>query len=96
MRSFNKESMSAFICGYLDSEAFFDEGYMEVTSASWDLIYQIKLILSQFNIRTTLNKKEAKAYPDNDYWRLNLSGVDYRTYADKIGLYLFLKNRKAK
>lgn len=86
IRSFNKESMSAFVCGYLDSEGYYSKSSMEVSSASWDLIYQIKLIISQFGMTCSLRKKIVNNYPENDYWVINLSGNDYRRFIREVGL----------
>ena len=83
----NENSMSHFLCGYLDSEGYFCDHELEVCSASHKLLYQIKLILSQFSINSTLTEKTANNYPNNDYWRLLVSGDDYIRYIETIGRY---------
>lgn len=93
--SFDKDTMSSFLCGYLDSEAYFYKSGMEVSSASYDLLYQIKLILSQYSISSTISSKNVKAYPDNDYWQIHISGQDYLKFINNIGL-LYSKSNKQK
>jgi protein RecA len=94
IRSFDKQSMSAFLCGYLDSEAYYSKSSMEVSSASWELIYQIKLILSQFGIGCTLSEKKVNNYPENDYWVINLSGRDYREFVKNVGIKYSLSQKQ--
>lgn len=81
-----EESMGNFLCGYLDSESYMYDMGLEVSSASYKLLYQIKLILSQFSVRSSLYKKTVNAYPDNDYWIVHISGIDYVNFIEKIGL----------
>lgn len=85
IRECNKESLISFIQGYMDSESYCDsERGIEVTSASYDLLFQLKLILSQFKIISFLSKKTVKSYEENNYWRLSISGQDCLKYINII------------
>jgi len=79
-------SLKNLIQGYMDCESYCssDRG-IEVTSASYDLLFQLKLILSQFGIISFLSEKNVKGYEHNDYWRLCVAGKDCITFIKKIG-----------
>jgi len=86
IRSFDYATMREFIRGYMDCECYISGKKLEVTSASYMLLYQLKLILQQiFGIIGSLNKKLVHDYPENEYWRLCISGSDFSAYMDRIG-----------
>ena len=88
IRSFTFVSFKALLQGYMDCECYIDKtkAEIEVTSASYDLLFQLKLILQQvFNITAQLSEKKVKDYPKNEYWKLNITGDDCRKYVQIIG-----------
>ena len=86
IRESNKEGLKAFLQGYLDCEcSISNEKGLEVTSASYILLYQVKLLLLQFGIIASLHEKNVKNYEENDYWRLNIYGPDFVKYINLIG-----------
>lgn len=85
VRELDRNSMASFLRGFLDSESYMKD-HLEVSSASYILLYQIKLILSQFGIVSMLDKiGPIKGYEENDYWRLSIYGDDYEDYIYIIG-----------
>ena len=86
IHSMNKTSLKEFIRGYMDCESYCDSTKgMEVSSASYDLIYGIKLLLSQFGIISFLKEKKVKGYEENKYWKLGITGDDFIKYINIIG-----------
>ena len=86
IRELTKEGLVSFLQGYMDCECYISEQGLEVTSASYDLLYQVKLILSQFGITTFLGENGViKGYEENDYCRLTISGQDFERYIIEIG-----------
>lgn len=97
VRELDKQSLISFIRGYLDPESYVSSEGLEVSSASWDLLYQLKLILTQFDITSFLNRNgEVKGYEDNEYWRLTITGADFEKYLSEIGFSSDVKNNQAK
>lgn len=81
-----KENIINLIKGYVDAESYIGEYGIEICSASHTLLYQIKLLLSQFNIKSYLNELgDVKGYEDNDYYRLMIYGQDVDVYYNEIG-----------
>lgn len=94
IRSFDEDSLRAFLRGFIECEGYFGQS-LEITSASYELIYQIKLLLSQFGVTATLNNKIASNYPNNNYYRLCISGDSYLTYINNIGFSSPIKKEQA-
>lgn len=62
--------LAAFIRGYYHTDGYFSErGYIEISSASKEILSQIKTLLSFFGIITRLKRKEEQYY-------LTISGAD--------------------
>jgi recombination protein RecA len=93
----DQETVLNFLFGYLDSEGYFTDTELEVCSASYKLLYQVKLLLSQLDISATLSEKTAKTYPEKDYWRMHVSGSDYyrlvSQYLDRYSISNKVKNK---
>ena len=70
-------STSAFLRGYFDCEAHYDGKAFEVASASHRLLREVKLILRNFEIHSTLKPKWVDG---KEYWRLFLSGQDAKLF----------------
>ena len=87
IRSLNKHSLREVVKGFIDCEGWFDlaGGKIEVSSASEQLIKQLKLILQQFGIMSLLHPVHVNEYPNNKYWALNISGVSFYKYLREIG-----------
>lgn len=86
VRMANKDAQVMFLRSYFELECSIESGVgIEVTSASKKLLDQIRLMLLNIGITSSVNKKVAKNYPDNDYFRLNLSGANYDRYMTEIG-----------
>jgi RecA/RadA recombinase len=86
IRKFDRESLKAVIRGYVECEGYFGPNEIEVTSASFELMRQFKIILQGFGIKSSLNKKFVEAYPDNDYYRVVMSGENAVKYIKIIGV----------
>lgn len=85
LRRLERSHLAALIRGYIDCEGYADESSLEVTSASWELLRQLRLMLQQFGIHASVRPKVASNYPENDYYRLLISGGDLETYRSEIG-----------
>ncbi|MBQ7431173.1 MAG: hypothetical protein IJ208_05210 [Butyrivibrio sp.] len=81
----NKESQIAFLRGYFDCESSITGRTIEVCSASKKLLHQVRLLLQNLGIQSTVHHKYVSNYPDNDYWRLVITGCDLRAFIDVIG-----------
>lgn len=81
-------NLTDFIRGYVDCECDIrvDNSTLELVSASHRLLFQLKhSLLMEYGIVSILSEKKVKAYPDNEYWRLCISGSDFRRYIEIIG-----------
>ena len=88
LRTLCRKSLICVIQGYLDCECSIDpdKSGLEVASASYELLFQLKLLLAQyFGVVSTLHEKQVSSYPDNDYWRLSIHGDALRRYAEEVG-----------
>ncbi len=87
VRKGNKESISWFLAGYFDSESYAssDTRSIEVSSASYKLLYQIKLLLQYYGIISTLSAKSpVKGYEDKSYWCLMLYSYNVVKFIENI------------
>jgi len=86
IRTGTEATVRAFIQGYMDCESYVssDKGF-EVVSASFELVYVLKLLLEFFGILSILGDKPVKAYPDNKYYRLTITGPDAVAFINTIG-----------
>lgn len=97
IRRMGDESLVAVLQGYFDCECSVDveKTCLEVTSASRELLDDIKLLLQlRFNIVGLVREKEVKAYPDNDYWRMIISGEEARRFIRTVGTRSTLRMEK--
>jgi recombination protein RecA len=86
VRRGDRESVRAFLQGYMDSESFVSPRQeIQVTSKSKDVLFTVKLMLQQFGIISSLRPKRVAARPDETYWTLTMSGANARLYRDTIG-----------
>lgn len=88
LRKADKDTLRAIVGGYVDCECSIEkEGRcLEVSSASQELLTELKLILQQFGIISLVRDKSVKVYPDNDYFKLTISGQELLKYNEIIGL----------
>jgi len=92
------EAKRVFLRSYMDLESYFSVASktIEVTSASFQLIHQLKLILQQeFGIFSNIATKKVKLKlwdTHRNYFRLIMSGDDVKKYIDFIGYDLEEKN----
>jgi recombination protein RecA len=86
IRSLDAEGFRAVMQGYFDCECSIDGGTIEVSSASWKLLFEVKcLLLAHFGITGILKSKTVSAYEENDYWRLSLYGEEAERYVEMVG-----------
>lgn len=88
VRELGDDALIAVLQGYFDCECSVDveKTCIEVTSASRELLGDLKLLLQlRFGIIGLLREKKAKDYPDNDYWRMTLSGGEARRFIRRVG-----------
>ena len=87
-----------FIQSYMDLESYLDlnKWALEVSSASKELLFQLKLLLqNDFGIISFLNEKYAQLEgweKPETYYRLTISGKDFDLYLKKIGFGISQKN----
>ncbi len=81
-----REVVVSFLQGLFDTEASVGPQNWEYTTASVRLAREVQALLLNLGIRVSFTKKPVKAYPDNDYFRLQTSGESIRRYAD-VGLF---------
>lgn len=85
LMSCNKETIKNLLQGYFDCEGYFDATHIEVTSKSRKLLYQVKLLLSQFGIKSTLDDGMFVGDYSDLYYRLSIYSEDYDLYIQEIG-----------
>lgn len=86
MRGFDRDAMGHLLAGYLDCEASYHDGTFEVSSASENLLAQVRLLLRGFGVHSTVGSKRVNEYPDTPYWRLTVSGGDLVSLRDNLPL----------
>lgn len=87
IRMGNENTARDFLAGFFDCECSVDDRKqaLEVTSASKELLVQIRLMLNQFGIQSSINVKNVKTYPDNEYYRIHISGTEAEKFFNIIG-----------
>jgi intein/homing endonuclease len=96
IRQLSSDQICMVLQGYFDCECSIDASGIEVSSASWKLLYEVKTLLqAHFGIISILKSKEVSAYPDNSYWRLSLYGAAALEYQDKIGFRSEVRRKEA-
>ena len=86
MRGFDRDSAGHLLAGYFDCEASYSDGTFEVSSASENLLTQVRLLLRGFGVYSTVAPKAVKAYPDTPYWRLTVTGGDVVSLRENLPL----------
>jgi len=83
----NRKTQINFIRAYMELESSINtnKGVIEVTSASKKLLEEIQLMLLNMGVISVLSAKKVKNYPNNDYWRILISGVEVDKYLNIIG-----------
>lgn len=81
-----REVVVSFLQGLFDTESSVNLHNWEYTTASIRLAREVQALLLNLGIRVSFANKPVKAYPDNDYFRLHVSGESIRRYAD-VGLF---------
>mgnify|MGYP000904728859 CR=1 FL=1 len=85
-----RESVTAFLRAFFDSEGSVGGGVVEVSSASEQMLREVQVLLLRFGVVCTRSPKKVKGY-NHTYWRLALCGDDLRAFKEHIG---FLTPRK--
>lgn len=80
------ESQVNFLKGYMECEGYFYSKGLEVSSASKELLNQVRLMLKNIGITGFIKKKVVKGYEGNHYGILNVRGEDARRYLEIIGV----------
>jgi len=82
----SKQNLIAFIKGYMDCESYVSTKQgLEVSSASYTLLYDMKLLLETLGIVSFLREKIVKGYEENEYFTLTIAGKDLIIYNTLIG-----------
>ncbi|EPU7095135.1 LAGLIDADG family homing endonuclease [Escherichia coli] len=85
VRRANSEAQIAFLRGYFELECHINDGRgIEVVSASGLLLQQIRLMLLNLGIASTIAEKHVAGY-ENTYYRLSFSGSNYDLFLSTIG-----------
>ena len=90
----NETLQKTFLKFYFDCEASIEDNNINVSSASYKLLYQIKIMLSNMGIMTSLKPKKINDYPDNEYWNLYIFNNNIIKFNDKIGWFTKERNDK--
>lgn len=86
LRTLTTPQIRKVLQGYFDCECAIDESGIEVVSASWKLLFEVKTALqAHFGIISVLNERAVAGYEHNQYWRLTLYGPAARRYVEQIG-----------
>lgn len=87
IRQLDKDSLKQVIKGYIDCESYInsERNNLSISSASKELLQQLKLTLQKFGIISRLSSKDVKGYKQNDYYRLHLPSKSANLYKNKIG-----------
>jgi LAGLIDADG-like domain len=98
IRGLNQEGIAAVLRGYFDCECSISAvGSIEVASASWTLLHEVKVaLLLHFGIIGNLKPLKNAEYPDNDYWVLHLYGGEAESYVRQIGFRSEIRQERAK
>lgn len=78
------EAQIGFLQGYFECESSIDKGTIEVTSASRDLLHSVQLMLKNLGVISFFSEKVVKAYQDNKYYRLSITGFDILKFLDVV------------
>lgn len=70
------------LSGYIDCESYINEKGIEAASASHELLKQVKVLLTQFGVHSTIRKK---IVDNTDYWKLTISGRAVEKYINNVG-----------
>ena len=85
VRTAGKEAQLSFLRSYFELECHVDPGLgIEVTSASKRLLDQVRLMLLNIGITSTISEKMIEGY-SNPYYRLFFSGANYDLYINTVG-----------
>lgn len=75
-----------FLKGYFDCESYIsNQRGIEVASASYELLSYVRLMLKNLGIQSSLYKKLVEKYPENEYYRLSISGEDIYRFINVVG-----------
>lgn len=98
IRGLDSDGIAAVLRGYFDCECSInDTGGIEVTSASWTLLHEVKaVLLLHFGIIGNLKSIQKANYPDNTYWVLHLYGSEAENYVRQIGFRSEIRKEQAK
>jgi Intein splicing domain/LAGLIDADG-like domain len=97
IRRLSTEQVRLVLQGYFDCECSVQGSGIEVVSASWKLLFEVKSVLqSHFGIISLLKEKKVASYPDRQYWRLNLYGMSARLFVERIGFRSDVRNTQAR
>lgn len=98
IRGLDRDGIAAVLRGYFDCEcSISDVGSIEVTSASWTLLHEVKAsLLLHFGIVGNLKSIRKANYPDNTYWVLHLYGGEAESYVRQIGFRSEIRQEQAK
>lgn len=80
----NKNLWIPFLKGYIDCKGYLGSS-LEVASASYQLIYEVKLMLQLLGSVSSVSKKVVKNYEHNAYYKLQMSGVNLFNYLNNVG-----------
>ena len=85
IRCTERTGVRAFLQGLFDTESSVSHCQIEYSTASGQLAREVQLLLLNFGIRASRQIKRVKAYPNNRYWRLTISGKALRLFQEHIG-----------
>lgn len=77
---------ASFLRWYFDCEGYFSSKWLEVVSASKNLIQWVQLILWELGIKWNITNKIVKNYDHNNYYTLLVTGNNYYKVLTRIWL----------
>lgn len=78
-------AVAAFIRGLFDTDGHCSSTGVEWVTASRRLAEEVHVLLKGLGILGRLAPRVVPAYPDNEYWRMAITGSSLRQYAKVIG-----------
>lgn len=91
----SEKIQKAFLKTFIDCECFISESSIVISSASYNLINSIRLMLLNFGIESYLSNKTVKKYEQNEYFYLSIYSDNIYKYINEIGFFTTTRKEKA-
>ena len=97
MYNFSKNQLAIMLRAYFDGDGWVESNAVLCTSASGELMFDIKNALLRFGITSRITTKKIKKYPSNTYYKLSISGKDnLKQFMENISFSITYKKIKVR